>query len=113
MSDESLRTEDEMAKFVKVAKISEIPDQKGTCVEVEGKSIAVFNLGGEFYAIDDTCTHQGGPLSDGAVDGEEVECPWHGARFKVKTGEVAGPPAFEGVKHYAVRIDGGDIEIEV
>ena len=102
-----------MAKFVKVAKTSEIPDQAGKCVDVEGRTIAVFNLGGEFYAINDTCTHQGGPLSDGAVNGEEVECPWHGARFKIKSGEIAGPPAFEGVEHYTVRIDGDDIEIEV
>ena len=102
-----------MPKFVKVARTSEIADQSATCVEVEGKKIALFNLGGEFYAIDDTCTHRGGPLSEGSVDGDQVECPWHGACFDIKSGEVSGPPAFEGVARYPVRLIGDVIEIEV
>ena len=102
-----------MPKFVKVAKTSEIADQSATCVEVEGKQIALFNLGGEFYAIDDTCTHRGGPLSEGSVDGDQVECPWHGAHFNIKSGEVTGPPALEGVTKYTVRLVGDAIEIEV
>ncbi len=102
-----------MPEFVEVAKKSEIADQSGTCVEVDGKQIALFNLGGEFYAIDDTCTHQGGPLSEGSVDGDQVECPWHGACFNIKSGEVIGPPAPEGVARYPVRLIGDVIEIEV
>jgi 3-phenylpropionate/trans-cinnamate dioxygenase ferredoxin subunit len=61
-----------MSKFVSVAKISEIPDQTAKWVHVEGKSLALFNLGGRFYAIDDICTHEGGPLSGGYIHGEEV-----------------------------------------
>lgn len=102
-----------MPKFVEVVKKTEIPDQSAKCVEVEGKRIALFNLGGEFYAIADTCTHRGGPLSEGSLEGEEVECPWHGARFNIKSGEVTGPPAPKGVTKYTVRVSGDAIEIEV
>ena len=102
-----------MSKFVKVATKSEIADQSAKCVEVEGKRIALFNLGGNFYAIDDTCTHKGGPLSEGSVEGEEIECPWHGAMFDVRTGEVVGPPAQRAVMRYGVRVTGTDVEVEV
>ena len=102
-----------MGTFVRVATRSEVPEGGGTCVEVEGKRSALFNLSGEIYAIDDECTHIGGPLSDGFVDGEEVECPWHSARFNIKTGEVLGPPAFEGIASYRVRLSGDDVEVEI
>jgi 3-phenylpropionate/trans-cinnamate dioxygenase ferredoxin component len=102
-----------MSKFVPVAKKSEIPNQTAKCVQVEGKSIALFNLGGRFYAIDDTCPHVGGPLSGGLIQGEEVECPWHGARFHIATGKVALNPATKDVATYNLRLNGEDIEIEV
>ena len=104
-----------MGEFVRVAATSEIEDRCAKCVEVGGKTLAVFNLGGEFYAIDDACSHEEGPLSDGFVDvdGDEVECPWHAARFNIKTGEAAGPPAYEGVATYKTRVVGGDVEVEV
>ena len=78
-----------------------------------GKKIALFNLDGTFFAIDDTCTHRGGPLSEGEVSGEEVTCPWHGAVYNIKTGAVLGPPAPRGVASYAVRVQGSDVEVEV
>jgi len=99
--------------FVKVAKTSEIADQSGKAVEVGGKMLAVFNLGGTFYAIEDECNHAGGPLSEGYLDGDEVECPWHGARFNVKIGEACGAPADGDLTGYKVRIVGDDVEIEV
>jgi 3-phenylpropionate/trans-cinnamate dioxygenase ferredoxin subunit len=102
-----------MSKFVPVAKISEIPDQTAKWVYVEGRSIALFNLGGQFYAIDDTCTHEGGPLSGGCIYGEEVECPWHGARFHITTGEVTLGPATENVAKYNLRLNGDVIEVEI
>jgi len=102
-----------VAKFVRVAKAADVPAQSGKCVEAEGRSIALFNLGGEFYAIDDTCTHEGGPLSDGCLHGDEVECPWHGAHFNIKTGAVTLDPATEAVARYNVRVNGEDIEIEI
>ncbi len=102
-----------MSKFVPVAKLSEIPDQTVKCVQVEGRSIALFNIGGLLYALDDTCTHEGGPLSEGLIYGEEVECPWHGARFNITTGKVTLDPATEGVVRYNLRLNGDDIEVEV
>ena len=102
-----------MAKFVKVAKTSEIAEQSASCIEIEEKRIALFNLGAEFYAIDDTCTHRGGPLSEGTIEGEEVECPWHRAHFNIKSGAVTNPPAPTGVTKYNVRVIGDNIEIEL
>lgn len=99
--------------FVKVATTSEIASEQAKCVDVEGKRIAVFNLNGEFCALDDTCPHRGGPLSEGLIDGEDVVCPWHGARFRIRSGEVTAPPAAQGVARYPVRVTGEDIEIEV
>jgi len=102
-----------MGKFIEVAKKSEIADQSAKCVEIEGKRIALFNLGGMFYAIDDTCAHEGGPLSEGDIEGEEIECPWHGARYNIKSGAVTAPPAPTGVTKYNVRLTGDAIEIEL
>ena len=82
-----------MTQFIKVASTADLAPGGARSVEVAGKKIALFNLEGSFYAIDDTCTHRGGPLSEGEVSGEEVTCPWHGAVYNIKTGEVLGPPA--------------------
>jgi nitrite reductase (NADH) small subunit len=102
-----------MAAFVRVAGIDEVaPGQAKSC-EVGGKMIALFNIEGSFYAIDNTCTHRGGPLCEGELDGDEVTCPWHGAIFNVKTGNVLGPPAPRGVARYAVRVQRSDVEVEV
>ena len=102
-----------MAGFVKVAKSDEIAPGQGKLIEVEGKRIALFNVEGLFYAIDDTCTHRGGPLSEGMLNGREVTCPWHGAVFDVTTAEVLRPPAPREVARYNVRVVGGDIEVEI
>ena len=102
-----------MAQFVKVAKSDEIPPGQGKMVEVNNQKIALFNVGGAFYAIDDTCTHRGGPLSEGDLDGEQVTCPLHGAVFNVTTGQVLGLPAPKGVSRHNVRVQGGDIEVEM
>ncbi|MBI3317884.1 MAG: non-heme iron oxygenase ferredoxin subunit [Candidatus Omnitrophica bacterium] len=102
-----------MGKFVKVASTSDLAAGGAKLVEAEGHTIALFNVNGEFYAIDNTCTHVGGPLAEGMVEGAEVECPWHGAKFNVKTGEVLTPPAGENVASYKVRVSDSDIEIEL
>ena len=102
-----------MAEFVKVATTEELGDPaNGKLVEVAGRTVALFQVGGKYYAIEDTCTHVGGPLSEGFLEGNEVTCPWHGARFDVTTGEVKGPPARSHVQSFAVRVVGSDIEIE-
>ena len=102
-----------MAGFVKVAQSDELAPGQGKMIEVGGKKIALFNVEGSFYAIDDTCTHRGGPLSEGSLDGKEVTCPWHGAIYDVSTGEVLSPPAPKGVARYNARVEGTDIEVEV
>ncbi len=102
-----------MGQFIKVARTDEVAPDQAKLIEVEGKRIALFNLGGAFYAIDDVCPHRGGPLSEGSVQGDVVTCPWHGARFRIPTGEVLGPPATQGVTCYPVRVQGVEIEIEI
>ncbi len=102
-----------MAGFVKVAKTGDVALGSAKMVEVSGKKIAIFNVDGKYYAIDNTCTHRGGPLAEGALEGKEVTCPWHGAVFDVTTGEVLGPPAPKSVSRYEVRVSGKDIEVEV
>jgi nitrite reductase/ring-hydroxylating ferredoxin subunit len=102
-----------MAEFVKVVKTSEIAPAQGKQVEVNGKKIALFNVEGFFYVIDDTCTHRGGPLSAGALEGTKVTCPWHGATYDLTTGEVLSPPASKGVARYNARVEGDDVEVEI
>ena len=102
-----------MPDFVKVATIDEITPGQAKLVEVNGNEIALFNVGGRFHAIDNNCTHVGGPLCEGEINGSEVTCPWHGATFDVTTGRVLGPPAMEAVNRYNLRIADGSIEIEV
>ena len=102
-----------MGEFIKVAKASDIAPGEGKAVDAGGKRIALFNIDGAFHAIDDTCTHRGGPLSEGMVEGTQVTCPWHGAVFDVRSGAVLGAPAPRDVARYAVRLNGEDIEIEV
>jgi len=102
-----------MADFVKVAKVDEVQPGQALLVNIQGKRIAVFNLDGEFFALDNTCTHRGGPLAEGTIAGYEVICPWHGATYDIRTGEVLAPPAPRGVARYGVRMTGTDIEVEV
>lgn len=85
----------------------------GKMIEIEGKKIALFNVGGDFYALENSCTHRGGSLAHGRINGKVVTCPLHGAQFNIKTGEMLGPPAPKGVACYNVRIEGSDVEIEI
>ena len=102
-----------MPSFVTVATTDELAPGTAKQVQVDGKTVAVFNLAGAYYAIDDTCTHRGGPLSEGTLEGEQVTCPWHGAVFDITSGEVVGPPARMGVGRYTVRVQGKNIEVEI
>jgi nitrite reductase/ring-hydroxylating ferredoxin subunit len=102
-----------MLKFVEVAKKSQIPENGAISVEVEGKRLALMNLKGEIYAIDDDCPHEGGPLSEGQVIGDEIECPWHTSHFNIKTGRVTMDPATKDVATYRVRLVGDAVEVEI
>ena len=101
-----------MSDWVSVAKVGEIAPGAHRVVDVDGVYIAVFNLGGEHYAIEDVCTHDGGELAGGIVDGDEIECMRHGARFSIRTGAVTAPPAYEPVAKFPVRVEGGVIQVK-
>ena len=95
-----------MTDFVKVANLQEIPLGGSKLVEVGTVRVALFNLDGEICAIEDVCTHDGGPLVEGTiVDGCQVQCPRHGARFDIRTGAAVRFPAFESTQTYAVRVE--------
>jgi 3-phenylpropionate/trans-cinnamate dioxygenase ferredoxin component len=101
-----------MGDFVKVAQVADIPPGQGRLVEAGGRSIALFNCAGTFYAVDDTCTHAEASLSEGYLQGTEVECPLHGARFDLRTGAAVWSPAFRPVATYAVRLEGPDVLLD-
>ena len=102
-----------MGQFVSVAKVSETPPGTISVHEAAGKRIALCNVNGRFYAIDDVCTHDGGPLDQGELEGELVECPRHGAKFNVTTGKPVILPAVVPVKTYAVQVEGDDVKVDV
>jgi len=99
-----------MSDFVTVAAVNEIPPGSGKTVDVNGVRIALFNVNGTFYAVDNTCPHAGGPLGEGYLTGAIVECPWHGWAFDVKTGERHGNPDFT-VACCHVRVVGNHVQI--
>ena len=81
--------------FVKVANTSDVLPSDKKEFEVDGQKICIINIDGRYYAIGSICTHEGGPLADGTLSGYEIECPWHGSKFDIRTGEVTSPPANE------------------
>ena len=86
-----------MPESIKVAALSELPVGGKVLTEVDGRAVALFNVDGRIHAIDDVCTHDGGPLAEGDLDGKVIQCPRHGARFDVTTGKAVSFPAFEPV----------------
>ncbi len=99
--------------FVTVAKTSEIPVGQFKPVEVEGKRLLICHTKTGFYAIDDTCTHDDGPLADGWLEENAIECPRHGARFDVTSGKVVCLPAAVGITSYAVKVEGEQVKVSV
>ena len=102
-----------MGELVKVVEKKDVAPGSSTAAEVHGQKVAVFNVDGTFYAIGDTCTHRGGPLSEGEVSGTTVTCPWHRAQYDLKTGGVLAPPAPQGIASYKVVVEGDDVSIEL
>ena len=101
-----------MAEFVKVASVSELTPGSGKVIEIEGKTIALFNVEGKIYATDNTCLHQGGPLGEGQLMGEVVICPWHQWEYNVRTGENVEDNSHK-VATYPVQVEGGEIKVAV
>lgn len=100
-----------MADFVKVATTADVPPGTVIEVEYEGEPVALANVDGEYLAIGGTCTHQGGPLGEGELEGATVICPWHGGIFNLRSGQVEGPPPARNVPAYRVQVEGSDIKI--
>lgn len=101
-----------MAEFVRVAATADIPEGEGRTFEVGDQEVAVFNVGGRFFAIDNTCKHQGGPLGEGELAGTVVTCPWHEWTYDVTTGESPDDPDCA-VPCFRIRVDGDDILVAV
>ena len=97
--------------WLPVAAAASIPSGDYAQIEVDDALVAVFNVDGKFYAIDDVCTHDGGELAGGALEGDVVICPRHGARFCLRTGAALTPPAYEPVRTYETRIVDGMVEV--
>lgn len=102
-----------MASWYDVASVDDLTPDSRHVVDIDGTNVAVFNLDGEYYAVKDECPHDGGVLSNGKLDGEVIICPRHGARFSIKSGAVLGPPAYEDLATFPVRIAQGMVQVEV
>jgi 3-phenylpropionate/trans-cinnamate dioxygenase ferredoxin subunit len=102
-----------MSDFVCVAKSSEIPDPGKLIVEVDDRLVVLFHVGGQFYALDDVCTHDGGPLGEGALEGFCIACPRHGATFDIRDGRALTMPATRPTVAHEVKIEGGDVLVRL
>lgn len=102
-----------MTQWYSLVKVEDVLPGHGVQALVADKTLAVFNIEGKFYAIDDTCTHAGASLAEGPVAGMVVTCPWHGATFDLATGAVLSDPAYEGVRSYKVKVQGDTLFVEI
>ncbi len=102
-----------MAQWVKVAQVGEIPEGQVKVAEIQGRRLVLACLGSGYYAIDDRCTHDDGPLGEGELVGDLVECPRHGARFNVKTGQAVTLPAVVPVKNFPVKVVDNQVLVEI
>ena len=102
-----------MPEFQRICSASELPFGGKYLAIVAGRALAFFNVAGTIFAIDDVCTHDGGPLAEGDLEGCEVMCPRHGARFDVRTGKALCMPAFEPVATHAVEVRGDEVFVRV
>lgn len=98
-------------EFIAVGSIDDLPNGNRLFLEIDGQSIVIFNIAGEYYAIADVCSHDDGPLGEGRLEGFEIVCPRHGARFDVRSGEVISLPAVVDIPAYPVRVQEDQIEI--
>ena len=100
-----------MSDWVAAAREGELAPGQWRVVDVDGTSVVLFNLNGEYYAIEDVCTHDGGRLTGGHVEGDQIVCPRHGARFCIRTGAALTAPAYEPTAKFLVRIENGEVQV--
>jgi len=102
-----------VSEFIKIAKASDIPDPGKALLEVEERLVVLLHIGGEFFCLEDLCTHDGGPLGEGEVDDHTIACPRHGAKFDLRTGAALTMPATEPTKMFEVKVEGGDVWVKM
>ena len=102
-----------MSEFIKVAQKSDIPDPGKQMFEIDDSLVVLFHLGGEFYCLDDVCTHDGGPLGEGELCDGSIACPRHGAKFDVRTGRPVTMPATEATLVHEVKVEGEDVYVKI
>ncbi len=102
-----------MSDFLPAAKTSDVPENGKLCVEVDDRYIVVVNLAGDFFCVDDVCSHDGGTLGDGEMDGACLVCPRHGAKFDARTGEAVEMPATEPIARHEVKVVGDTILVKL
>ena len=102
-----------MSEFIQVAKTSDIPDPGKQILAVDDRLVVLLHVAGEFFCIDDVCTHDGGPLGEGELDGYELACPRHGARFDIRNGGVKAMPATEDTVVHEVRVTGDNVFVKI
>lgn len=100
-------------QFYPVCSTDDLPAGERLLIDLDNKPVVIFNLAGQYYAIDDVCTHDDGPLGEGEVEGCEIICPRHGARFDIRTGKVLALPAVQSVQAYPIRVVNGMLVIGV
>ena len=100
-------------EYVPVARVEDIPNGGRIYVEFGGMIIVVFNIAGHYYATGDVCSHDNGPIGDGELDGHQLVCPRHGARFDVRSGKALTLPAVEDIPYFPTRVVDGQVEIGV
>ena len=100
-----------MSDWTPVCPLAELPPGSHRAVDVDGVQVAVFNLGGELFAIEDVCTHDGGVLTGGPIQGDCIVCPRHGAKFSIRTGEALSAPAYEPTARLPVRVEQGVVQV--
>ena len=100
-----------MSDWIAVCALSDLPPGEHRVLDVDGAQVAIFNLAGQLYAIEDVCTHDGGVLTGGPVEGDRIVCPRHGARFCIRTGAALSAPAFEATATFPVRVENGIVQV--
>ncbi len=100
-----------MSEWVDVEAVDALPPGEVKVVDVDGVMVAVFNIDGDFYAIEDVCTHDGAEIASGCLVGDEIECPRHGARFNVRTGAVLSAPAYEDLETFETRVENHTVQV--
>jgi len=102
-----------MAEWMNVATVDELTPGNRKIINTPYCEIAVFNLDGDYYAIEDICSHDGGELASGVCEGDQIICPRHGARFCIRNGKALTPPAYEDIQTFSVRVESGVIQVDV